>query len=160
MHHNVNVLIFFNICPKKAVLKLFKSGHSLAFSCLHLLSPKKNSLKIYYITIFLCHGPLPLPLQTRWTMLVGSIGFEIYLLDFRISQTPWSLWDLFLGVNRSGPRTSSTTNHKFTRPWDDFIVYGVNKPLVQWTPKVTQILKDQNYSPHNHANVVVVSPAS
>ena len=32
---------FFYICPKKVVLKILKSHHSLAFSCLHLLSPKK-----------------------------------------------------------------------------------------------------------------------
>ena len=35
----------------------------------------------------------------------------------------------FLGVNRSGPRTSSTTNHIFIGPWDDFMVHGVNNPL-------------------------------
>ena len=34
----------------------------------------------------------------------------------------------FLGVNRSGPRWSSTTPY-FTRPWDDFMVHDVNIPL-------------------------------
>ena len=35
----------------------------------------------------------------------------------------------FLGVNWSGPKTNSTTNHNFIGPWDDFIVHGVSNPL-------------------------------
>jgi hypothetical protein len=39
-------------------------------------------------------------------------------------------FDIFsLGVNRSDPGTSSTTNPYVTRPRDDFMVHGVNNPL-------------------------------
>ena len=58
MHQKMDVLIIiFNICPKKAVLRekerKIKLDHSLVFSCLHLLFTR-----IIIIT-FLCHGPLP-----------------------------------------------------------------------------------------------------
>ena len=38
MHQKVNVLIFFNICSKRAFLEKFKFDHSLAYSWAHLSS--------------------------------------------------------------------------------------------------------------------------
>ena len=46
MHQQVNVLLFFNICLKWTILKLF--DHSLVLFCLHLL----------IITTFIWHGSL------------------------------------------------------------------------------------------------------
>ena len=49
---------FFNICPKRAVLRqIFKFDHSLVFSCRHLLFSKRNQSIYYYYNIILCHGP-------------------------------------------------------------------------------------------------------
>jgi hypothetical protein len=48
--------------------------------------------------------------KTHWTMLVNNADLAICLLEtlnFMITLT------FSLGVNRSGPGTSSTTNHKF-----------------------------------------------
>ena len=46
---------FFRICTKHEVLeeKKFKFDHYLVFSCLHLLFPKTNSLKVDYTIISL-----------------------------------------------------------------------------------------------------------
>ena len=80
---------FFNICPKKAILKQLKFGH---FCGLLLssspLSPKKHSLKIYYnnfslpwTLVFSTRAPLlPLPLQTFRIMLVDNVGLKTCLL--------------------------------------------------------------------------------
>ena len=127
MHQKVNVLIFLKnvereICPKRRILKekKIKCDHSLVFSCLHLLFPRKIKIKIisnklFYISL---HGPVPFLLEplfclshckTCWTMSLDNIGFKCV---FWGPWTPWSLWHFFLGVNRSGPKMNSTTNHK------------------------------------------------
>ena len=39
--------------------------------------------------------------------------------------------DIFsFGVNQSGPRSSSTTNHILYRALDDLMVHGVNDPWI------------------------------
>ena len=81
--------------------------------------PPKKSLKCYYITIslswalafFYRNTFLPLPpqnpldhvngLRRPWNMLSGDLKLHDHSNI------------ISLGVNRSGPRTSSTTNHKF-----------------------------------------------
>ena len=124
MHPKVSVF-FLNICPKRAYLEIkikIKFDHSFVSSCLHLLfSPKKTPKNI--IPIFLCHGvmdPCTFLLEhlfylshrkTRWTMSINNVGLKICLL--RTSNSMVTLTFFSLGVNQSGPRTSSTTNHKF-----------------------------------------------
>jgi hypothetical protein len=91
MHQKVNMLIFLKRMPKKGIFKnnsSLKVGHSLVFSCLHLLFPKKNSLKSYYNIIFL---PWALEFlsehlfglskhKPRWTMSMDDIGLKIHFL--------------------------------------------------------------------------------
>ena len=124
MHPKVSVF-FLNICPKRAYLEIkikIKFDHSFVSSCLHLLfSPEKTPKNI--IPIFLCHGvmdPCTFLLEhlfylshrkTRWTMSINNVGLKICLL--RTSNSMVTLTFFSLGVNQSGPRTSSTTNHKF-----------------------------------------------
>jgi hypothetical protein len=86
--------------------------------------------------MILYHGPLPFssqspllplpPRKTYWTMSVDNVGLRICLLGtfnymvtlkrFPWCQLKWS-WDEFLHAIT-----------KVTRPWDDFMVYGVNSP--------------------------------
>ena len=60
MHQKMNVLVFFNSCLTKAIVDFFKSkfNHSLVYSCLHLLFPKKfiekyyNNISLPWILVF------------------------------------------------------------------------------------------------------------
>ena len=87
-----------------------------------LSAPYKISSKFCYNIIYL---PWALPFSTRapffaspnvglcqWIMSADDVDLRIYLWGH---QTPGSHWPFFLGVNWSGPGTSSTTNHKFYR---------------------------------------------
>ena len=58
----VNVLVFLNICQKKAVLKRKRKTRVWPFSYLLLSSsslPQKNISIKQFITSLMCHGPLP-----------------------------------------------------------------------------------------------------
>jgi len=58
---------------------------------------------------------------------VDNVGLKICLLG--TSNFMVTLTFFFLGVNhQSGPGTTSTTNHNFYRPWDDFMVPSINNP--------------------------------
>ena len=74
MHQKVNVLIFFNICPKKAVLKKsqIKSRLTILLSSLVFIfsSPKAIS-DIFIITTVPYHGPLVFP--TKASLLPLSL---------------------------------------------------------------------------------------
>ena len=123
-----------------------KFDHSFVFSCFHLRSPKKKPLKFYYNSISL---PWPLAFSYQTTSFasptakpVGPCKWIIHALEYVCwgPQIAWSLIHSFsLNINRSGPGTSSTTNHNFTGPWDDFMVHGVNNPLA---------LPDSNFQLH------------
>ena len=87
---NECVDLFFNICPKQAMLKKISFDHSFIFSCLHLLSLKKT----FHLTLFLYHGPLHFFLllkhlfclthrKIHWTMSMQALKYV-----FRGPQTP------------------------------------------------------------------------
>ena len=79
MHQNVNVLTFFNICPKKAVLKkksltIFLSSSSL---------PQQKIHQNIIIASFLCHEPVLFSTRalfclshrkTFWIMSMYNVG--------------------------------------------------------------------------------------
>ena len=82
-----------------------------------ILSPEKFTKYLSY-EYFSAMGPrffLPYHLsylsscKSRWTMLVHLYAFKYV---FWGPQPSWSLCHFFLGVNRSGPGTSSTTNQR------------------------------------------------
>ena len=115
---------FMEYMPKKGSFekeKKRKIEYSLAFSCLHLPYPpqKKNFyhnnisllrvLALFLLECLFCFSHH----KTRWTMLAYSVGLKICLLG--TSNSMVTLIFFFLCVNRSGPMTSSTTNHKFYR---------------------------------------------
>ena len=90
LHQKVNVLIFFNISPRRAILKK-NSGLSILLSCLVLSSSifpiKKILLRIllqqyFFATcLFLLEHPFCLShRKIRWTMSMDNIGFKIRLL--------------------------------------------------------------------------------
>ena len=129
----MNVLIC-NICPKRA----FFWENKLNFDyCLVFIfsSPKTISLK-FITTTFLCHGPLVFfPLlehlfclshrKTCWTMLVDDCRHQkLSLGDLELH----GHWHFYLGVNQSGPGTSSTPITWNTWPWDNYLVHRVNNP--------------------------------
>ena len=58
---------FFNICPKKAVLKKF--DHSFVFFCLRLVFPNNKSINYYYYYYNNIYLPWPLPFSTRAPLL-------------------------------------------------------------------------------------------
>jgi hypothetical protein len=118
---------------------LWMTKCSLTFSFCYLLSssslphpsPRKNSLRLYsniislpgalaffYESTFFCLSHY----KTHWTMSVDNVGLIICLLGPRHPMV--TLTFLSLGVNRSDPGMSSTTNHRFTWHWDDFMVHG------------------------------------
>ena len=70
MHQKVNVLVFFNICPKSKILEIkikVKFDHSLVLSFLYLYSPNKNSINCFYSNnIYL---PWALAFSTRAPLL-------------------------------------------------------------------------------------------
>ena len=112
---------FFNISLKTAVLgkknaslTIFLSSFVFIFS-----SPRKHfiiNLVWWYFSTMDPYFSLPEHLfylshrKTCWTMLVNNVGHKYV---FQGPWMPWSLWQPFLGVNRSGPGRSSTANHKF-----------------------------------------------
>ena len=63
----------------------------------------------------------------RWfspSLAVDNVGLKNVFWGPR---TPWLLWYFFVGVNQSGPGTSSTSNHIiYTALGDDFMVHYVN----------------------------------
>jgi hypothetical protein len=103
--------------------------------------PKNNNVgKINFITC-LCHGSLPFsnraPLVASPTAkLVGPCQWIIYSLKYVLwgPRTSWSLWQFFLGVNQSGCRTSSTTNHRFYRALRQLHGPWCKPPLSKATP--------------------------
>ena len=110
---------------------------TFVFSCLHLLSPKKRSIKYPSLQqSFSALGPCLFPLQYLFCLSHRKpVGLCQWIMKAKYvfwgPQTPWSLWDYFLGVNRSGPRTTSTTNHKFYKsvgrlhdPWCKQLLSG------------------------------------
>ena len=104
---------FSNICPMMAVLEKFKFDYSFAFSCFHLLFPKKVSLKICYNIITMPWALaffLPKHLfcffhrKTHWIMSMDNAGLPICLLGTSNSMViltffPWCKptwsWDEF-----------------------------------------------------------------
>ena len=129
-----NALISSNSCPKRALLKLKKI--SLIILCLLLsssfLSQKKFHQKFMWTTF--CHGPMPFFLQehhsclshrkTRWPMQVNNIGL-LETANSMVTLTFLSLvWTEVVRGQVQQPITC------FTRPWDNFMVHGVNNPLV------------------------------
>ena len=114
---------FFNICPKRVVLKRKKrSSLTIPLSSLVFIfsSPKKTH-SIFIITSFLCHGPLsfstialhlPLSLQNQLDHVADIVGLKICLLGTSNSMVTWHS---FFDVNWSGLGMSSTTNHRFYR---------------------------------------------
>ena len=119
------VCFFFNICPKRAVLKKIFKNSSLTILLSSLVfifgTLKKITLKFYYNNISLPWAPAFFLLEhlfclshrkTRWTMSLDNVGLKICLLGYSDSMVTLTF---FLGVNRSGPRMSSTTNHKIYR---------------------------------------------
>ena len=78
--------------------------------------------------------------KTRWTMLVDNVGLKICMLGTLDSVVTLTF---FVGVNRSDPRRSSTTNHKFFRamgqlhgPWCKQPLRGHEiKGQFTWDPK-------------------------
>ena len=88
----VNVMIFFNMCSKRAILKEnLKFDHSLVFI---FSSPKNISLRNYHNNVFFAMGLLPLPLQNPldhvngqcrpWNMSFGNLELHDHY-DFFIS---------------------------------------------------------------------------
>ena len=53
--------------------------------------------------------------KARWTMSVDNVGLQTCLLGTSNSMVTLTI---FLGVNQTDPRTSSTSNHKFYRAWE------------------------------------------
>ena len=135
----MNELIIFSTYVQKSSFERkinknkIKSDHFLLFFYSRLLFPKKNSVKIYCKNV-LCHGPLPfLPkhlfcLSHRKNSLdcvVDNVGLKISLLGTSNSMVTLAFYFIFLGVNRSRPGMSST-NHKFYRHGDDFMVHDIS----------------------------------
>jgi hypothetical protein len=99
-------------------------------------SPPKKFHSKYVTTIFLCHGPLPFKPyhlfcvshhKTRWTMSMDYVGLKICLMGTSTSMVtltifPWCKRKWVLG------RAEQPIN-ALTRPWDNFMVHGVNNPL-------------------------------
>ena len=119
MHQKVNVLIFLNICPKKVVLKKMKFDHFLS-SILFIFSSQKNPLKCYYNNVSMPWAPcffptraslLPLPSQNPLDHVNSNVGLQICRLENSNSMVTLTCFSL--GVNQSGPGTSSTANHRF-----------------------------------------------
>ena len=81
---------------------------------------KKSILFFLSITIILCHGRqyffLPYCLfclpHRRWTMLV-ALEHKPQNMSFGDLELHDHSAHVSLGINRSGPGTNSTTNHKF-----------------------------------------------
>ena len=65
----------------------------------------------------------------RWTMSVNNVGLQIYILGSLKLHDYSVIFSLF-GVNRSGPRMSSTTNHNFYRAMEQLHVPWCKHPII------------------------------
>ena len=108
----------------------------LSFLVFIFSSLKKISSKYYHNCNSLPWAPcifLPEQLfclshhKTCWTMAMYNVGLKICLLGTLNSMVTLSFF--FFGVNRSGPRTSSTTNHTFHRALGRFHGPWCKQPL-------------------------------
>ena len=126
MHQKINVLILFNTCPKRALLKGKKNKKNLSLTILLSSSSLPLNIKLifffYYNNIFLSWPPVffrPEHLfclsqhKTHWTHVKWITQTFNYTFWGTSHFTVTLTFFFSLSVNRSGPRTSSTTNHKF-----------------------------------------------
>ena len=107
---------FFKCMSKKGSLK-----KNQVWSFFSSLLSSSSLPQFFLFFLFIAMGPclfLPTHLlclshhKTPWTMLVDNVGLKICPLGTSNSR-PWPLKHFFsLGVNRSAPKTSSTTYHK------------------------------------------------
>ena len=100
-----------------------KFDHSFVFFCCHLPFPNKIFHRKFFITI--CSLPYALAFffyhnisfawvsyhKIRWAMSMDNVSLEICFLGTLNSMVILTFF--FLGLNRSGSGTNSTTNHKF-----------------------------------------------
>ena len=130
-----NALIFSNICPKGALLKLQKeSSLTILLSSLVFIfsSPEEISSKFYVNNIlpwapafFSMRAPL-LPLAPQNPLDHASEQYS--LLETTNSMVTLTFLSLVWTEVVQGQVQQPITC--FTRPWDNFMVHGVNNPLV------------------------------
>ena len=119
----VNVLIVLLYAQYRQFWKKEKSTLTILFFLLSslLFTSQKNHKNMFYNSISL---PWPLTFlpkhlfclshcKTCWTMVVDNVDLKICLLATSNSMVILILF--FIGVNLSGPETSSTSNHRFYR---------------------------------------------
>ena len=104
----------------------------------HFSSPKKNSLEIYYDNFSMpCMGPCLFLLEnlfclshrkTHWTMFVDNVGLRICLLGTLNSMVTLTNFSLVSNEVVLGRVQQPIID--FTRPWNNFLVHGVKKPLI------------------------------
>ena len=125
------------ICTKEAFWNINESSLiiPLSSSCLHSFFPKKVSLNVFAITTFMCHGFLPFCIKASFLPLPPqNLSYHVsgqcrpsnmYFMDPAIhghsNIFPWCKlkWPSYEFNNQS---------HIFTRPWNNFIIHGVNNP--------------------------------
>ena len=126
MHPKSECVVFLNICPKRVVLYIYiyiPSILTILMSSLVFIffSQKQLLIKKSLKECFSAMGPCLFlskhffclsHRKNHWTMLVDNVGLIIHLLGTLNSVVTLTIFFL-LGLNRSGPKTSSTANHEF-----------------------------------------------
>ena len=75
-------------------------------------------------------------------------------MSFEYSSSMAYLTFFFLGVNRSGLGEIQQPIKNFTRPWDDFMVHGINnawEAIMFWVPRFSDLM--ENCKSNGYMNV-------